>query len=927
MKQSRFSFFLFCTVILITGFCSLGYQVVWQRYISVLIGSEARSSTIIVAVFLTGLSIGYYLFGKLSEKITSRQKLLKTYGVIELITGTYVILFPTLFGTLLNHDISTSNNMFIHIILVSVLIIIPTVLMGATIPVMTSVLPGRKTDVNKIHSKIYGLNTLGAFLGVMITAFWVLPNMGYEMSLMLLGTINFLVSLIYIWNNLSGQIHEKDNMSSINHQYNPKILYAFGFVAGLVCIALEILWFRILSVSIGGSFIVFPFVLSIFVLAIGLGSLTLKEISIRSFRRNIFYMIGLNIVLFLSAPFLGLVFSNVRVSLTSYSFTYYIFYALVYMILALLLAPPIFYLGRALPFVYSMLDKNKDDYGFKCGLLYFLNTIGTFFGAVFFGYLLLQFVNIPLIYKMNIFLLVCFGVYFFYKDKKLVYCVSLSVLGLVIWSFPFSTKSFAPGLFRVKRPQSYHFKNILGAELNKNFKTIFYEDGPNTTVSVVENKKNKNDKSFLVNGKSDGSTIGDYGTTTLLALYPYLFTPGENLKTAVVGLGTGITAGLMGKFERVESVDLIEISSAAIDSAESLTKENYDLINNKKISIHNDDAFKYFRRIDKNFDFIVSEPSNPWVVGVENTYTKYFYEIINKRLTENGVFVQWAHTYSMNNKILTSILSNLRSVFEMVEVYELQKSDIAIIATNRKRPLELNLKPNDKEVHDTLRSLNLSSVDDLYLFKKFNAREVSSIVQTEASYMHEIFHPLLSSYALKSFFLGESANLDKLLRPTLSRILHTEIEYQQKSDGLEKIKKIDCKDDSSTSIQKLDCMMLYQYKNLISHWESSDDHKKLRAYPILRSNRLLKKNKEFLDKIFDKVMSGDSMEKDTRSRVGLTLIRELNNEGLLSQSRKLYDQLKEKSVLKKETMARLGQEFEDIENSYKKIGLTSKTKK
>ena len=74
-------------------------------------------------------------------------------------------------------------------------------------------------------------------------------------------------------------------------------------------------------------------------------------------------------------------------------------------------------------------------------------------------------------------------------------------------------------------------------------------------------------------------------------------------------------------------------------------------------------------------------------------------------------------------------------------------------------------------------------------------------------------------------------------------------------------------------------------------------------------------------------MSGDSMKIDMRKRVGLTLIREFNNEGLLSQSKKLYEQLKEKSVLKKEIMVRLDEEFEDIENSYKKIGLKYATRK
>lgn len=922
MNKERFNFFLYSAVILTTGFCSLGYQVVWQRYISVLIGSEARSSTIIVAVFLTGLSIGYYYFGKLSEKITSRHKLLKTYGVVELITAAYVILFPSFFEYLLNHDVSMSHQMIVHILLVSLLILFPTILMGATIPVMTAVLPDKNTDVNQIHTKIYGINTLGAFLGVLITGFFILPNLGYEMSLLVLGTVNFLVSLIYIWNNLDGHIYEKEQMTNVENKYSHKALYGFAFTAGLTCITFEILWFRILSLSIGSSFIVFPMVLSIFVLAIGLGSLTLKKICTRSFKKNLLYMLILNLILFVTAPYLGILFSNIRVSLTSYSFTYYVFYSIVYVTLALFLAPPIFYLGRALPFVFSMLDKNKSDYGFKCGILYFLNTVGTFFGAVLFGYFLLHYFNIPEVYKINLFFLIAFGFYFFYRDKLYKTAAVLVVTGITVWALPFSSKGFSPSLFRIKQPQSSHFKNIFTVKLNENSKTIFYDDGPNTTVAVIEGtQKEKIDKSFLVNGKSDGSTIGDYGTTTGLALYPYLFTQGEELNTAVVGLGTGITAGLMGKFQRVKTVDVIEISNAAIKSIDSLKEANFDLKNNKKIEIHNDDAFKYFRRVNKKYDFIVSEPSNPWVMGVENTYTKYFYDLINRNLDKDGVFVQWAHTYSMNNQILATILANLKSTFEVVELYELPPSDIAIIATNRSSPLEIDTSKSEKVVQEIIESLSLTETRDLDLLKKLNNKQVSAITETESSYMHEIFHPTLSFHALKSFFLGESADLDTILNPSLSRILLSGSDYEQKSFGIDKLRALDCKKENKKVTLRYDCMALYKYKKALEAWESDEVEKRLKAYSYLRDNRFISRDEGFLDEVYEKLISDKTNYPKEQAGIGLTLVSQLNREGLFKKSKKLFNQLKEKSILKKESISMIEEDFEKIEKSYKKIGL------
>lgn len=95
-----------------TGLVSLIYQVIWQRYLAILLGSEAKSASLVVAVFLFGLALGYYLFGRLTEKIDDRSRLLKIYGWIEIITAAYAIIFPSLFIPLMDLSFSGPNNLF-----------------------------------------------------------------------------------------------------------------------------------------------------------------------------------------------------------------------------------------------------------------------------------------------------------------------------------------------------------------------------------------------------------------------------------------------------------------------------------------------------------------------------------------------------------------------------------------------------------------------------------------------------------------------------------------------------------------------------------------------------------------------------------------------------------------------------------------------
>ena len=119
-------------VIFVTGVCSLVYQVVWQRYLSILVGNEAKSSTLIVGVFLAGLALGYYIWGKLTLSIPERRRLLKIYGVIELVTGIYAMLFPTLFSWVLPLSQALPHWFVSDLFVCIVLILPPTFLMGAT---------------------------------------------------------------------------------------------------------------------------------------------------------------------------------------------------------------------------------------------------------------------------------------------------------------------------------------------------------------------------------------------------------------------------------------------------------------------------------------------------------------------------------------------------------------------------------------------------------------------------------------------------------------------------------------------------------------------------------------------------------------------------------------------------------------------------
>ena len=137
---------------LMTGFSGLVYEVAWQRYLATLLGSHSEATSAVLGIFLGGLSVGYWLFGKVTRRIVegaersgTPPRLLFVYGLLEGGIGVYVIAFPWLFGAIqalsyaLPHG-AGGMGFAIDVVLAALLIGPASILMGGTIPMLTQAL-------------------------------------------------------------------------------------------------------------------------------------------------------------------------------------------------------------------------------------------------------------------------------------------------------------------------------------------------------------------------------------------------------------------------------------------------------------------------------------------------------------------------------------------------------------------------------------------------------------------------------------------------------------------------------------------------------------------------------------------------------------------------------------------------------------------
>ena len=878
-------------IIFLTGCCSLIYQVVWQKYLHILVGGEARSTTIIVAIFLAGLSCGYYFFGRLSLRWAKRRVFLKFYGYVEIATGGYVLGFPRLFTWIEASGVANHPSLLGDVWVACLLIGVPTVLMGATIPVMTTVLPTRNARINRGHAVVYGMNTLGAFAGVLLAGFVLIAQFGLAQTLILTGSVNVICGLIYVMNRLNGEVSKRDTMPHVASRFAAGDVYVLACVSGVVSISLEILWIRLLGLTIGASFVVFPMVLSLFVLGLGIGSLTVKTVSTARLRRQFYLMLGCLTLTFFLVPYLPLWMSNIRVLLASHRVTYYLFYAIVYGVMAVCLLSFVIPMGTLLPMAYGFLDKDPAGYGWKCGILYFVNTVGTIVGAVVLSYLCLYIFSIETVYVLNIGMIVLTFSWLFVKDRTYRPVVVGGLILLIVGvSDGWDRRLHVKGLFRARTPTPYNFQglfNLTPSLADQDLEILSLNDGPNSTVGVAQEpfRHPTGDvtdyRVIFVNGKSDSETRGDYMTLSLAAYLPYMHAaPADGLRAAVVGQGTGVTTGILAQFDDVTRVDLIEISRAVIDALPHFGPYTYDVHTHPKVSIHHRDAFKFFRAHGAPYDLIVSEPTNPWLVGVENLFTSYFYALAKARMHAGGILTQWIHTYAMDFTILNTIFTNLLQVFPYAEVYQGRNGDLLLVASAQPlQPHQDATRATEPMSRTIAQRLNFKDEQTYQLLRLFTTEQLHYITATLPHFEHSLQRPTLSRKALQAFFLGAHVDLPTMVDPYIVRMLREDqlahrhqlfMQQVQYDDPQER----ECAAPHPEIYVDAFCQFITPHLRSYRHYQSHPLlQTRLQAYAGLRAAGLIPKDEVLLTQVYTAVT-------DTREVHTLPLFQALVEEYL-----------------------------------------------
>jgi spermidine synthase len=297
---------------------------------------------------------------------------------------------------------------------------------------------------------------------------------------------------------------------------------------------------------------------------------------------------------------------------------------------------------------------------------------------------------------------------------------------------------------------------------------VYFKEGNNASISV---RRGENYLGLRTNGKVDASNRGDMMTQLAVGLLPALHHPSPK-STLVIGYGSGVTVGAIAAFNEVEQIDCVEIEPAVVGAARWFSDVNRRSYENPKVNLIFDDARNYMNITRKQYDVIISEPSNPWIAGVASLFTAEFYDRAAEVLKDDGVFAQWIQLYELDPENLRMVLKEFQRKFPEVSLW-VTDSDLLMVGTRQPQQLDADrlarLAETDPTIaRDLQEFLHLSHPEGFPAYYVMSSKAVREFASTTRRNTDD--HPLLEFHAPRQLF-------------TDTRDLNVELLYERK-DGL-----------------------------------------------------------------------------------------------------------------------------------------------
>ena len=704
----------------VSGSAALAYQVLFAKQLALVFGSTSTATLTVLATFLGGMAIGSLLGSRLALK-TNRPLVL--YAIIEMLIAGYCVLTPFLFELIQQAYVALALGqtpdspllLGLRVAFGAAVLLVPTVLMGATLPVLAQALGAQSQRIGLNVAWLYFANTGGAAAGALLTSYAVIPMLGASQTTLVAAVLNLVVALGAIdlskrWKMTQDSTENKVAEILVNLPEKAAVAALLALcVGGVLSLGLEVVYVHMLSIVAGNSVYAFGLMLATFLLGLAGGGETARRLLSKpdSDRVRLLAWALLGLAASVAAGVwwwndIPEYFANFTQYPAAESFSAR--EAIRGTVCALLMIPPTLFIGAA--YAFGMDIATAASRAKPIAMLGFgaaLNTLGNITGVLLFGFCLL-----PLFGGLISTQIIAFG------------ALILAALVLVITATRVSRRDLAlfsgtAGVVVMSLSAQLSY-DVLSSGANVYFspqqwgKVIEHAesiDGGLTTVTV-SNTPDGSFKTLLTNGKFQGTdaTKGEMQAQIGFALASLLHQDRRE-RALVIGYGTGVTSRVFHE-AGFRHLDIAELSRDVVRLADThFAKVNNRVSSAPGVQLHVTDGRNLLLLSSKQsgYDVVSIEITSIWFAGAASLYNREFYSLARSRMAQDGVLQQWLQLHRLAPTDLLSVMASLRAEFRYVSLYVMGGQGILIATNSAERKA-----PNSEAMHKLENSADLKTV-------------------------------------------------------------------------------------------------------------------------------------------------------------------------------------------------------------------------
>jgi len=729
-RNRRWAVAILMFVYFVSGACSLMDEVVWTRLLKLSIGNTVYASSVVISVFMGGLALGALLMSRFCGRI---RKPLPAYILIESLITVSVLLSPGAIRLLDSFYVwfwrtvqpTTTGLLVCQTLLSAAVLLVPTILMGSTLPLLSRVVTVVEDDAGPLVGRLYALNTLGAAAGCFLAGFVLIRVVGVTWTLWIAAILNAAVvggaALVHrlsgrrTFQVVSDRLQKPKETSAVGTaRFEPQLLAIGFFVSGLACIGYEVLWMRSIVHSVGAFTYVFSAVLTVYLVGNVVGTLIGTK-AVRSCRNpgavyaGVFFLLGLAGVLYV--PWLHLCTHHLlpwALEGSSQSIWLGIMPQLmlspIAQCLILFLAPSIL-MGIGFPFMVQAWIRHAHRIGRTVGSAYSINTAGTVAGGLLAG-----FVCMPLLGLQNA--IIALGLLVLWLAAVMWWVLARPATHLwLIRGVLLVAALFVTTQVRLIPPDLFNRTVALNRD-SLHPDVIDVKTGVNTTVSIHRDA-GTDDRFLYTSGRMVAGTSPGYrGDQKMLGHFPILLNQHADAVLSV-GFGTGESTACLSLHE-IGQNDCAEIAPEVLQmSLKYFPDLNLGDRHTEAVNVILMDARNYLHLTDQTYDVIVNDCTS--IRGfAENSslYTKDHFECARRHLNKHGLFMSWIDTYTADApEVVNTLLGTMLDAFPHVTLwYMLPEPSPFFVVVGSNEPQRFSIQHIAREMDRPAVGASLSKI-------------------------------------------------------------------------------------------------------------------------------------------------------------------------------------------------------------------------